>query len=268
MEDREIKEFNSQFEDEILDIAFVLKEYAVGAGKVPNKEKHYKVSILAIAYKNFADNTILENENISIEQKSDDTKYYFDTFKNKTIARLKVRKHKDFDSALYKRFLLVELIENNYKDEDLKPILDEYIKPVYYKDEVLGIFELDKGLNTFINNINWVDKKKVEVTFNNDNIENSIQILRKIFEDKKELDKKIKEYIASQLLEEANNYNEDADKDEIDEKQFAKFLTFESIAIRSKGIDFYVDDGDVFWGHVIIVESDFDFNFKDAYIVG
>ncbi len=141
MEDREIKEFNSQFEDEILDIAFVLKEYAVGAGKVPNKEKYYKVSILAIAYKNFADNIVVENENISIEQKSDDTKYYFDTFKNKTIVRLKVRKHKDFDSALYKRFLLVELIENNYKDE------------------VLGIFELDKGLNTFINNINWVERK-------------------------------------------------------------------------------------------------------------
>ncbi|MBT0826700.1 DUF2262 domain-containing protein, partial [Campylobacter lari] len=150
----------------------------------------------------------------------------------------------------------------------LKPILDKYVQPVYYKDEVLGIFELDKGLNTFINNINWVDKKKVEVAFNNDNIENSIQILRKIFEDKKELDKKVKEYIASQLVEEANSYNEDADKKKINEKQFAKLLTFESISIKSNGIDFYVDDGDVFWGHVIIVESDFDFNFKDVYIAG
>lgn len=165
---------------------------------------------------------------------------------------MKVRKHKDFDNALYKRFLLVELIENNYEDEDLKPILDKYVQPVYYKDEVLGTFKLDKGLNTFTNNINWVNKNKVELVFdNNDNIENSIQTARKIFEDKKELDKKVKEYIASQLLEEANNYNEDADKDEIDEKQFAKFLTFESIVIRSKGVDFYVDDGDVFWGHVL-----------------
>ncbi|EHZ4884741.1 DUF2262 domain-containing protein [Campylobacter lari] len=269
MEDKEIKEFNSQFEEEILDIAFILKEYAVGAGKVPNKEKYYQISILAIAYKNFVDNTIVENENITIQKKDNDTKYYFNTFKDKTIVRLKVRKHKDFDNALYKRFLLVELIENNYEDENLKPILDKYVQPVYYKDEVLGTFELDKGLNTFTNNINWLNNKKVEVVFDNDdNIENSIQTARKIFEDKKELDKKVKEYIASQLLEEANSYNEDADKDEIDEKQFAKLLTFESIVIRSKGIDFYVDDGDVFWGHVIIVESDFGFNFSDAYIAG
>ena len=63
------------------------------------------------------------------------------------------------------------------------------------------------------------------------------------------------------MLEDANNWNDDADKPHI-------IITLASITISEDIITFWFDDGDIFWGHSIVVESDYDFNFTDAHIEG
>nr|WP_300754830.1 hypothetical protein [uncultured Brachyspira sp.] len=65
---KEIENFNSNFDEEILDMAFVLKESCLGAGKA-NKDKYYTLYIHAMALKNIASNEIIENENILIQKK-------------------------------------------------------------------------------------------------------------------------------------------------------------------------------------------------------
>ena len=266
--DKEIEDFNKNFDDEIFEMAFVLKKQNLSAGK--SKGKYYTLLVSAIAYKNIITNEIIENENLLIVKEIEDTKHYFQIFRNKTIVRLKVRKEKD-SSGLYIRFLLEDIIDTNYKDNDLNIILEEYSKPVYYKDEELGDFELDKSINRFEKNMSWIDNNDISVSF--DNIdeevnEKSADIIKKIFSSKKELDKKLKDYISENMLEDANNWNDDDDKPHISKEDFTKLIALTSITISEVIITFWFDDGDIFWGHSIVVESGYDFNFTDAHIEG
>ena len=266
--DKEIEDFNKDFDDEILDIAFVLKKQNLSAGK--SKGKYYTLLVSAIAYKNIITNEIIENENLLIVKEIEDTKHYFQIFRNKTIVRLKVRKEKD-SSGLYMRFLLEDIIDTNYKDNDLNIILEEYSKPVYYKDEELGNFELDKSIDMFSKDIEWNDDN-ISVLFKNIDEEvnkKSADIIRKIFTNKKDIDKKLKDYISESLLEDANTWNDDDDKPNINKEEFVKLITLTSInIIYEDNITFYFDDGDIFSGHVIAVDSDYDFNFAEPYIIG
>ncbi|MEI0702931.1 DUF2262 domain-containing protein [Brachyspira intermedia] len=266
--DKEIEYFNKNFDDEILDIAFVLKKQNLSAGK--SKGKYYTLLVSAIAYKNIITNEIIENENLLIVKEIEDTKHYFQIFRNKTIVRLKVRKEKDL-SGLYIRFLLEDIVDTNYKDNDLNIILEKYSKPVYYKDEELGDFELDKSINMFNKNIEW-DNNNISISFENIDEEvnkKSADIIRKIFASKKDIDKKLKDYISENLLEDANSWNDDDDKPHISKEDFLKLITLTSITIiYEDNITFYFDDGDIFSGHVIAVDSDYDFNFAEPYIIG
>ncbi len=265
---KEIENFNSNFDDEILDIVFVLKKQNLSAGK--SKGKYYTLLVSAIAYKNIITNEIIENENLLIVKEIEDTKHYFQIFRNKTIVRLKVRKEKD-SSGLYIRFLLEDIIDTNYKDNDLNIILEEYSKPVYYKDEELGDFELDKSINMFNKNIEW-DNNNISISFENIDEEvnkKSVDIIRKIFASKKDIEKKLKDYISENLIEDANSWNDDDDKPNISKEEFVKLITLTSInIIYEDNITFYFDDGDIFSGHVIAVDSDYDFNFAEPYIIG
>ena len=265
---KEIDNFNSNFDDGILDMAFVLKESCLGAGKV-NKDKYYTLHIYAMALKNIASNEIIENDNILIQKKVKETKDYFQTLKSKSIARLKVRKEKNTND-LYMRFLLEDIIDTDYKDNDLNIILEKYSEAVYYKDEELGDFELDKSIDMFSKNIAWNDNN-ISISFENideESNKNSIDIIKKIFANKKDIDKKLKEYIAENMLEDANRWNDDADKPHINKEDFAKLITLTSITICEDILTFWFDDGDIFWGHSIVVDSDYDFNFTKPYIEG
>ena len=264
---KEIENFNSNFDDEIFDIAFVLKKQNLSAGK--SKRKYYTLLVSAIAYKNIITNEIIENENLLIVKEIEDTNHYFQIFRNKTIVRLKVRKEKD-SSDLYIRFLLEDVVDNDYKDDDLNIILEKYSRPVYYKDEELGDFEFDKSIDMFSKNIEWNDDN-ISVLFKNIDKEvnkKSADIIKKIFANKKDVDKKLKDYISENMLEDANSWNDD-DKPHISKEEFIKLITLTSITIiYENNITFYFDDGDIFSGHVIAVDSDYDFNFAEPYIIG
>lgn len=226
--------------------------------------------VSAIAYKNISTNEIIENEKLLIVKEIEDTEHYFQIFRDKTIVRLKVRKEKNSD-GFYIRFLLEDIIDTDYKDNDLNIILEKYLEPVYYKDKELGDFELDKSINSFEKNMSWINNSDISVSFDDIDEEynkNSIDIIKKIFADKKDIDKKVKEYVAENLLEDANSWNDDADKPNIDKEEFAKLISLTSITIYEDNITFWFDDGDIFWGHSIVVESDSDFNFEDAHIEG
>ncbi|KLI35688.1 DUF2262 domain-containing protein [Brachyspira hyodysenteriae] len=266
---KEIENFNSNFNDEIFDITFVLKKQNLSAGK--SKGKYYTLLVSAIAYKNIIANEIIVNENLLIVKEIEDTNHYFQIFRNKTIVRLKVRKEKD-SSGLYIRFLLEDIIDTNYKDNDLNIILEEYSKPVYYKNEELGDFELDKSINCFEKNMSWIDNNDISVSFNNIDEEvnkKSVDIIKKIFANKKDIDKKLKDYIAENMLEDANSWNDDDGKPHINKEEFIKLISLTSITIiYENNITFYFDDGDIFSGHVIVIDSDYDFNFAEPYIIG
>ncbi|WP_257929066.1 DUF2262 domain-containing protein [Campylobacter lari] len=244
--------------NEIFEAAFVFGEGSVGA--VVNNDQSYKIIInYAIAYKNLETNEIIEHKHISINTFDTDTNYYFETFSEKNIMKLKVRECND--GSIYKRFELIEVIEQNYKDEDLQNILNKYLEPV----ETLDNFILNKGFDRFEKDIDWVNNKKVRISFYNDDedIDTCIETARKIEKNKKELDKQIKEYAAEELFEDAEDW-----ESEVTEEEFINLINIDIIKIDYDSIAFWLDDGEIFGGHSIIIYTDTDFELEGSELAG
>ncbi|WP_309738293.1 DUF2262 domain-containing protein [Chamaesiphon sp. OTE_20_metabat_361] len=79
-----------------------------------------------------------------------------------------------------------------------------------------------------------------------------------------------KEYAAEGLLQIKNEtWLDDNDEDPLTLEQFQQRMTLESIDIDSDGkVSFYHNDGDLFWGHCILVVMDSENNFTDAETAG
>lgn len=91
--DKEIRDFNKDFDDEIFDIAFILKRSCCKYGKLP-WDKYDTLFVSAIALKNIAANEIIENTHIIIHKKIEKVQEYVKIFKDESIVRLNVRKEK------------------------------------------------------------------------------------------------------------------------------------------------------------------------------
>ncbi len=80
----------------------------------------------------------------------------------------------------------------------------------------------------------------------------------------------VKKYAAQKLLELKNEtWIDDEDEEPLTSTQFQQRMTLESISIDSEGeISFYHNDGDLFWGHCILVTMDSKNHFIDAEIAG
>nr|WP_300754836.1 hypothetical protein [uncultured Brachyspira sp.] len=183
--DKEIEDFNKDFDDEIFDIAFILKRSCCKYAKIP-WEKYGTLFVYSIALKNIAANEIIENNHIIIHKKVEKAQEYLKILKDESIVRLNVRKEKDPDD-FYINFLLEDIADNDYKDDDLNIILEKYSEIIYYKDEELGDFELNKDINSFKKEMPWTNNN-ILIFFDNINEEfnkQSVDIIKKIFADKK-----------------------------------------------------------------------------------
>ena len=144
-------------------------------------------------------------------------------------------------------------------------------EPKIYKDKVLGEFTLDERIDQLFRKINWPGGY---VTLNVENCDGEelagvFATANKIVKAKKEWDKKIKEFAAGELLELKNNSWLDDDETEITADQFVEKIKIETIDIsQDNEFEFYLDDGDIFWGHTIIVSGNLEDGLSDAQIAG
>ncbi|WP_051038951.1 DUF2262 domain-containing protein [Chamaesiphon minutus] len=79
-----------------------------------------------------------------------------------------------------------------------------------------------------------------------------------------------KEYAAQGLLQVKNEtWIDDEDEEPLTPEQFQQRMTLESICIDSDGeVSFYHNDGDLFWGHCILVTMNSENRFIEAEIAG
>lgn len=87
--------------------------------------------------------------------------------------------------------------------------------------------------------------------------------------DLQELDEKLKRFAAETMLESGNDWRSDDDLPPIDEDEFASLISLTGLTFQSDGsLTAYYDDGDIFWGHCIVVNVDSNGNVTDADIAG
>jgi len=256
-EHKEAKELAAQFDPEEFDIYAVTGPNGFGGGKGP-KERYWTASIALIAWRE--EGGPIHQGNWGLVTLADDTllDYLRRAAPKDSVIQARVRQALKGD-----RFLLVGM-PSLVGDMELKAILDEAVKPVTFWEEGLGAFTLDRSVNWFEAEADWLGEP-IRIEFDRDeNRADCVMYARALLERQKEWDEKIRSFAAKELLENARDWAEDASEEEEDppeltEEDFMRRMELQSIEVREDGsFDFWFGDGDLFWGHSIRVSGSMD----------
>lgn len=267
--DKEVRKFEQRFSDDVIEIVAVTGPSGVGGGKAGG-DTLWRASIGLVAWRELtSSNQEVIQEEKRLEWLADDEqlKASREWLDKDRIVKLAVRRGEN-------TFMLVEVLSKSFHDEELEALRDEMLKPVYYTDEKLGTFTLDRSVQTFEKSIVWA-KEEGKLYFDHDEPQEMTAALataHTLFDDELKWSHSIRSFAAEELLDLANDWladDEEAELDEITTEIFISKLELSSISVSANG-DFtiYFYDGDMFWGHVIIVEGNVNGTFDSAYIAG
>ncbi|WP_028551586.1 DUF2262 domain-containing protein [Paenibacillus sp. UNC451MF] len=265
----EISRFEERFSDNIIEVAAVTGASGIGAGRAGGNIM-WNASINLIAWNDLSTNEPVKKEELRLEWLVDDeewqkTKHIME--KN-TIVRLQVRRSE-------KSMMLVKIMQTGYRDNDLEIILQESMKPIFFHDEVLGEFELDKRVKSFEKKISWAGEEgNLYFDWDEDKhiMMSALETANILFKDQDKWNMKIRVYAAGELVELANEWlqdNEEAEIDEITKEMFIDLMKLDSISVYPDGeFEIFFWDGDMFWGHSIIVNGNINGDLTSAEIAG
>jgi len=169
------------------------------------------------------------------------------------------------------RLLLLDLPEPAF-DPDLKAILEEQKKPVTFWEEGLGTFTLNRQVDWFETELDWLGAEISLVFDQDENRADCVMNAKALLADAAGWDRRVREYAADELLSTANDWAEqmeDEEPQEITREQFMERMELESIEIRADGsFEFWFADGDMFYGHSIHVSGDMEHGPDDASMEG
>lgn len=259
-ENRQFRELAAQFAPEELTILAVTGANGFGGGRA-GKEKLWRASIGLTAWMEEDSPDIHRGEFVLSTIADDQLLEHL----QRRVPRDFIIKFKGRVSEDGQRLLLLDLPEPAF-DPDLKAILEEQKKPVTFWEEGLGTFTLNRQVDWFETEVNWLGGQ-ISLVF--DAEEDRAEALRKakaLLADAAGWDKRVREYAADDLLASANDWAEDG---EITREQFIQRMELESIEIRADGsFEFWFADGDMFYGHSIHVSGDMEHGPDDASMEG
>lgn len=221
----EITRFESRFTDNIIEVVAVTGASGVGASKA-GRDIMWNASINLIAWKNLCSNEYVVKKEFRLEWLANDEEWEKsrDILKKNTVVRLQVRMGE-------KSMILIKVLEAEYRDTELEMILQNAMKPVFFNDEVLGKFKLDKSIKLFEQKIYWAGQEgNLYFDWNEDVniIKSSLETAHVLFKEQNEWNMKIRMYASEELVELANDWlqdNEEAEIDEITKEMFFKFFS-------------------------------------------
>ncbi|MGE6260077.1 DUF2262 domain-containing protein [Heyndrickxia sporothermodurans] len=261
--------FESRFAENIIEVAAVTGASGIGAGKAGG-DKLWNASIDLIAWKNLHNIEPIIKEELRLEWlvTDEEWKKSRDILKENEIARLLVRRAEN-------SMMLIKVLETNYKDNALEMILQESIMPVFYNDEVLGQFELVKSVKLFEKTVTWAGEEGLlyfDWNEEENEMKSSLETAYALFKKQNEWNMKIRKYAAEELVELANEWLQDNDEAEIaviTKEMFIDFMELSSISVYPNGdFEMFFSDGDMFWGHSIIVDGNINGELTSAEIAG
>ncbi|MFO1442407.1 DUF2262 domain-containing protein [Bacillus sp. Bva_UNVM-123] len=261
--------FENRFTENVIEIAAVTGASGTGAGRAGG-DIMWNASIDLIAWRNLHNNEPIIIEEMRLEWLVDDKEWEKsrELLQKNTVVRLQVRKSEN-------SMMLVKVLEANYQDDELELILQDSLKPVFYHDEILGKFELDKSIKLFEKEISWAGEEGT-LYFDWDEDENTMKSALKtaytLFNEQDDWNRKIRMFASEELVDLANDWLQDNDEAEIEEitkEMFVNFMELSSISVYPDGeFEIFFFDGDMFWGHSIIVDGNINGEISSAHIAG
>lgn len=155
--------------------------------------------------------------------------------------------------------LLIELLGKS-SDKELLFRAQDLKEPIVIKDPSFGSFLLDRRVNWLAGSAKWL-KKAVKLNLSMDGATDQQQLLstaRILWGAQADWDKRVRECATAKLLPLKNSawLDEDQGEKELTTTQFNRRMKMESITVHADGrIDFWFDDGELFFGHSIAVHG-------------
>ena len=161
-----------------------------------------------------------------------------------------------------KQFLMTELPQPEI-DPEMKAILEEQKKPVSIWVPELGTFTLNRLVNWFEAEVEWLGQPARLDIDREEDWDACVEQAKALMAGQKGWDEKVRSFAADQLLEQANDWAQDAaegeEPEEITREQFMERLELDAVQISADGrFEFWFNDGDLFWGHAIHVTGSLD----------
>ena len=137
-----------------------------------------------------------------------------------------------------------------------------------FKDPKLGKFVFDRDSSNYEGKAKWLNKNvsvSLEVS-GQEGHEDSLRQAQLLWRKQKTIDQRLRKFACDWLLDDANDWlhQEDENAKPISAAAFKKRIALVSITVEQDGkYVFWLDDGDLFFGHVICVHAS-----KDAKLTG
>lgn len=249
MESRQFKELAAQFRPEELTILAVTGANGFNGNRA-GKDKGWWASIGLTAWME-EDSPDIHRGEFVLSTIADDRLLGFLRQRARPDFIIKFRGRVSEDG---RRLLLLDLPEPGF-DPDLKAILEEQKKPVSFWEEGLGTFTLNRQVNWFETELDWLGTE-ISLVFDQDESRaDCVMNAKTLLAGAAEWDRRVREYAAGELTGLANDWAEG--EEEITEEQFMERMELESVEIREDGsFEFWFADGDMFYGHSIHVTGD------------
>ena len=194
-----------------------------------------------------------------------DTKWWKD-FPDYSIQRMSVLLSTDETRAVFKKLLPVDT-----PDDELQTISSNLQKPFIVSMKQFGNFVLDRGYDWFEAETKWngqtirlivpADQEKLDA--------NAFKVAEQLWANQAKWQKRIGEFAAKELLEQKNSSWLEEGESKLTAKQFITRMKLQSITVSPDGkFDFWYEDGDLFFGHNIMISGDVEKGPTDSGIHG
>lgn len=193
-------------------------------------------------------------------------------FEKKTIYRIKGIAKVDLENYIDpKSFTVTEVLDKGVENEQLNAVLEKYNPPIIKNDDELGEFVLDKRFNIFEGKANWLGNScniYLKCVDDLNNYEVCLNTLKEIYNDLESYNKKFLEFACDKLLNTANDWNENNEK-EITREEFINNLVITSCDISKNGsYSISYSCGEMFLGHIVTVRGNIETGLKEALLEG
>ncbi|HEY1066970.1 MAG TPA: DUF2262 domain-containing protein, partial [Pirellulales bacterium] len=156
------------------------------------------------------------------------------------------------------RAVVEKILPLDSPDAELVELAERTARPLVVKTDLFGDLTLDRTLDRFEGRAEW-NGRSIAVSFPRDEnreIAGGLRTAEKLWADQIAWKQRVEDYAIAELLELKNENWLNDDEPPVTADEFKSRMTLTSITIENGGhLDFWHSDGDLFWGHSILVSG-------------
>ena len=214
----------------------------------------------------------VRTDRLSIQRQvsDDELKQHMDRIKPYKILRARIHLAEATESGKA-HGLLIDNADILESDESLNEWVIRLQEPVTLEDELFGKLTLNKRVNWYEAEAMWNGLHvKIQLSVNEqDDAGESLKTAHALWQSQDEWDQRIHDFAVQKLLPLKNDTWLDDDELEVTADQFKDRMTLEAVTVYSDGsFAFWHNDGDLFFGHAIMIKGTLSDGPTDADIPG